>query len=696
VKFGFIGITFFLASCSGNHPPSLQPIADQSASVGVELSIELRASDSDGDSLTFDFDAPSVMDIKSRAQLSAFADNVAIFRWTPQASDRNAMPYAFDFKVSDGHSTTTETVQITVNDAAGGSAPIFRQPLGTGTTLDLSTDKCIDVAIVVEDTDSTMVTLSEVAPTIDGAMLTQTDPFMGTWHWCPSAAQIAAQDRYLLQLLADDGTNQTTKSYLIVLRTPSGMNCPGAPPAITTTPLTAQSTISDLQVSAEVTDDKGVKSVLLYWTTTMPADPPDIASMTPVAMTLSTGDALDGTYGGSIPNPVAGMAAGTKVTVYYIIEAKDKDDPTGTCNHLVDSPMTGTYAVDVTAPSGMQGTGVNCDPCTKDVQCSTGYECIQIGSSGTFCARECTGNPPCDNMYSCSTSPLTSVDGHSSRYCRASSMTCPPMLVCNDDSLEPNNSRTTITDPTSMNLPFTNGVFSQNNLVMCPINGGTAANEDWYEMSLPDAFDLITAQINLKDYATGLGHSDLDLELVDNSGGILDYSYGTGNTEYAAACVPMSATHAFAHVFVGGTTYVASKYDMTVTRTGPDPQEAVGDNNHETNVSIPTTGGSISGNICGSEDWLYTVLVERERLAVDLKYTSKSYTANDDLTLQVMRDNCSSGATPTAVAAGAPVDGGLRVDYNSPDGGGDCYYVVVGAKYEGGGNTYQINSVSAP
>jgi hypothetical protein len=50
------------------------------------------------------------------------------------------------------------------------------------------------------------------------------------------------------------------------------------------------------------------------------------------------------------------------------------------------------------------------------------------------------------------------------------------------------------------------------------------------------------------------------------------------------------------------------------------------------------------------------------------------------------------------VATGAPMDGGLHVDVSAPDGGvpGTCYYVVIGAKYQGGGNTYQLNSISAP
>jgi hypothetical protein len=123
----------------------------------------------------------------------------------------------------------------------------------------------------------------------------------------------------------------------------------------------------------------------------------------------------------------------------------------------------------------------------------------------------------------------------------------------------------------------------------------------------------------------------------------------------------------------------------------------VGDNDRNSNVFLCSTGGNVSGNICGSDDWLVTLPNDRERVAVDLKFNVNSYTANDDLTLKLMRDNCGPTATPVPVANGAPMDGGLRIDYNTPDGGSaDCFYVVVAAKYEGGGNTYQLNCVSAP
>jgi hypothetical protein len=44
------------------------------------------------------------------------------------------------------------------------------------------------------------------------------DGLDATWHWCPTAQQIAASNRYTLELSADDGDNpKTIKDYVIVL-----------------------------------------------------------------------------------------------------------------------------------------------------------------------------------------------------------------------------------------------------------------------------------------------------------------------------------------------------------------------------------------------------------------------------------------------------------------------------------------------
>ena len=113
------------------------------------------------------------------------------------------------------------------------TTPIFRQPLGTGTTLDLAVRDCLDLDILVEDQDTINVTIAHEEPIIEGSNLSQEDGTTAIWSWCPTREQ-EAETRRTLVLSADDGENpKTMKQYLVVLRTPTPDNCPGGSPAIT-------------------------------------------------------------------------------------------------------------------------------------------------------------------------------------------------------------------------------------------------------------------------------------------------------------------------------------------------------------------------------------------------------------------------------------------------------------------------------
>ena len=140
-------------ACGGGNPPELSGLSDQVAQVGTELKIELDGTDKDGDRLTYDFHAPDLTDLDGHAQVRVSPSGAGVFRWTPLAADVGEHP--FDFVVSDGGHDTTVTININVRSAIGtATAPIFRQPLGTGTTIDLSHTDCVDLDVVVDDQDS--------------------------------------------------------------------------------------------------------------------------------------------------------------------------------------------------------------------------------------------------------------------------------------------------------------------------------------------------------------------------------------------------------------------------------------------------------------------------------------------------------------------------------------------------------------
>lgn len=219
MRFAFLLV---LCSCIGpGSAPSLSTIEDQIAVVGEELRIDLDGTDPDGDRLRYAFHAPAALvDIDNRTSLSISPSGGGVFRFTPVAADLGA--HAFDFVVSDGTNDSVLTINIDV--VASLTAPIFRAPLGTGTTLDLTKKDCIELEILVEDYDTTELTLTQEAPRIANATLAQRDATHATWKWCPTTAQ-RVESRHTLILGADDGTTKTIKNFLVMLRESPGATC---------------------------------------------------------------------------------------------------------------------------------------------------------------------------------------------------------------------------------------------------------------------------------------------------------------------------------------------------------------------------------------------------------------------------------------------------------------------------------------
>src|SRR5258705_3942077 len=153
-------------ACGGGSGPEFEdPCVDTAACspvVGIKFRLELRANDPEGDRIDYDFHS-DVPDISTRASITRAPTGYGLFEWTPLASD--VQEWSFDFTASDGSNTTTITVPLDVRSANGSeTAPVFRKPLGTGTTLDMAQHDCLDLEIVVEDQDDAQVTLDQEEP----------------------------------------------------------------------------------------------------------------------------------------------------------------------------------------------------------------------------------------------------------------------------------------------------------------------------------------------------------------------------------------------------------------------------------------------------------------------------------------------------------------------------------------------------
>jgi Big-like domain-containing protein len=659
--------------------PELRGLGDQVAQVGTELTISLDGTDPDGDRLSYGFRSADTSDLSDHAELTQSPSGAGVFRWTPLATDVGQ--HAFDFTASDGSHTTTVTINIDVRSAIGSATtPVFRQPLGSGTTIDLARQPCLDLDIVVDDEDSASVKLSQDEPVIDGAELRIRDGATATWHWCPTREQ-QAEARYTLVIGADDGDNpRTVKNYLVVLRSGSGTTCPGTAPVISHAAHDVSS-ILDVPLEATVTDDKGVKDPpLLYVSMTPPATPPDLSRMTQLTTAPVSGNRTNGVYRASVANPVAQLAAGTRQTLYYVFTANDDDDTTGSCDHATISPV---YSMTVTS-TGTASLPA-CTACSSDAQCGAGNECVRMGAMGaSYCLQACgTG---CATGYSCSTAPVPSVDGKLVPQCVPQSGSCErSTTTCADDLWEVNDTRS----DASHNPALTPDLYD---LVSCPSTTATSrANDDWYKL-------VVASDQRVDLQLAGGPETDLDLHLYHSDGTVVTASTSLDPDEEISTCLP-AATY---YVKVNGYGSARNAYLLSYethaeacnTACIDDPRE---DDDTYSQARLAYAGYASTGNaICpGDDDWYKLSLFTGDVLTVDLAFTQSNDAQDLDLHLyksSVDLTPCDASDPSTcSIAHGQSGSSNEHTTYTVPAGctAGCDYYVVVRG-YDHSANTYGI------
>lgn len=608
-----------LGACGGNTPPTLQPIGDQIIEVGAEMTLEIVAGDADGDDLTFSVSSDSISDLTSRTHPPAFVpfgQTSAYFRWTPLALDVGT--HTLTITVSDGKDSASQSFEVTVS--AGNAVPVFRQPLGSGTTLDLSTSSCIELDILVEDPDSPNVDISLEEPIEDGYEFVQDGAVAGTFSWCPTAKQVESAERYTLNLKADDrGGHIGRKKYVVVLRREME-NCPGTGPVITHTPQSQQSTLLDIAITAQVSDDLGVPGQpVLYYSGNAPANPanPDFDQFVSLLMSRTSGDAQSGEYTASVPNPVLAEPAGTVRTIYYFIEATDDDDAEGTCDHRTTAPVGDVYTVDVERPTNGTTLG-HCEPCSADVQCTSAM-CVALSGGNPTCLDECTSpGAGCTDGGTCSPQPWTSVDGASGLVCLPAGSSC--QGACVDDSMEDNDF---IDDPGVQDV--TAGTY--NGLKMCG-DGVSWSDEDFYALLLANPEEVTVSLL--------FSHSDgdVDLELVDENENPVASSYSLTDNESVTACLQPGLYFIIAYSYDPQTDV---SYDMVVTM--PPGGCCVDDAWEPSNgalEAIPVVPTDIVDqvNICeGDVDWYQIDLQANDTLVVDVLFDQPTFDADLDVYL---------------------------------------------------------------
>jgi hypothetical protein len=197
----------------GELPVSMVP--PLSAQVGREVRVPLYAP-AGSEPVLWSWDTPNLPELPKRPRrptLTTYTLGRAVWRFTPLAEDFGEHDVVFS--AQSGARSGSATLRLVIG--AGSAPPVFREPVGEGTTLDLRLGPCTTISVVVESSADRDVELS-LADAPPGAQLIQTVDLAGQLVFCPTDAQIAAETLYPLEIQARSAEHTVRKSYVIVLR----------------------------------------------------------------------------------------------------------------------------------------------------------------------------------------------------------------------------------------------------------------------------------------------------------------------------------------------------------------------------------------------------------------------------------------------------------------------------------------------
>lgn len=215
-----LALSLTLSLLGGCSPPpsgelAVSLVAPLSVQVGREVSVPLFAP-TGSMPVRWGWDTPDLPDLPKRLRrptLTAYTLGRAVWRFTPLAEDFGEHEVTFTAQTE----AQAGVAKLRLDIKAGDAPPVFREPVGEGTTLDLRTSQCVTVAVVVESVADRDVVLS-LSNAPDGAQLIQTEELAGQLVFCPTDQQIAAESLYPLEIQAQSQEHRVRKSYVIVLR----------------------------------------------------------------------------------------------------------------------------------------------------------------------------------------------------------------------------------------------------------------------------------------------------------------------------------------------------------------------------------------------------------------------------------------------------------------------------------------------
>ncbi|MDQ3034200.1 MAG: hypothetical protein M3Y87_17460, partial [Myxococcota bacterium] len=583
-----------LASCETGSAPDLLPIVPQEVRVSETLSILLAVQNDTGRELRYRVSGAMLPGFESVTSLSG-SPGGGEFRWTPLSSHVGTHELTFEIRSPSDEVLDSERVIVEVlpsND----SAPVFLRP-GAGGTYDLARDPCVQFDIEIRDDDSSGVEIRERNPLPEGAVLVNDGPKSATFDWCPTGDQIAASERWTIELEADDLDHAAVPhDYVVVLRAGDTSGCAGAAPVITLlTPLTGEriTSSSGYEVRIRVTDDAGLRDApLLYWSTAAPDDPenPDVTSFEQVVFDPDGADEWRARV------PSLGLEEGVEEDVYYLATATDNDDAMGTtCDHRTDSALVSFLAVGGAGGAGDLG---QCSACTRSTECASGI-CV-TAAGGSRCLTSCASGTAC-TAGTCG--DAITVEGSTRRACGPVTDVCGGTTTCTNDANEPNDTiaSATVTSAATPSYP---------GLQIC------SGDSDYFRID--GAFrDLITVTVSNFTHAEG----DLDLRLLSPTGTIVASSASVSSSESASYCLG-DGGRVLAQVF--GYRTAQNRYDLAIERM---PMACCSDDSGEPDDTRATArrivGTSFEGTVCpGDDDFIALTIAGASMVHVEILFDS--------------------------------------------------------------------------
>lgn len=191
--------------------PVFVPVSDQLVPVDQPFSLQLAATDPDGDILSFGVDGV----LPTGAEL----DKTGAFGWTP-TSDQVGAPIRVTFTVSDGTDSTGMPVRFVVDD---GSSDLPRPPVfGALSSQSAKVDEALSFDLVATDPNGDAVTFALVGGAPERATLTG-----AKFAWTPSAAEVGQTFQVIFS--ASDGFFTVYASAKVsVVNAPTGPCTPDA------------------------------------------------------------------------------------------------------------------------------------------------------------------------------------------------------------------------------------------------------------------------------------------------------------------------------------------------------------------------------------------------------------------------------------------------------------------------------------